>query len=212
MGGGLDVSILQVVATQTPAGRAAIAGAVLALTSAGFANAGWRKTNAITAGLFVSSLALSGHTQLHDGFMGVIHSAADGVHLLGAGAWLGGLIALGVLLTSEDPEKSARVATFSKVGYLAVAALVLSGAVNTALILPSPAALISTLYGRLLLVKLALFGGMLILALYNRLRISPALPLMTALEQLRRNAMVEQGLGALILAIVSVLGTLDPAA
>jgi putative copper resistance protein D len=214
MGGGtLTRDLLETVAAQTAIGRAAMA--TSGLSVALVAILAWGRVPVLAAAvsaLLVASLALSGHTQSHEGAQRLIHMAADAVHLMGAGAWLGGLIALGMMLRSTDEDKVRRVAAFSRVGYLAVAALVLSGVVNAALILPSPAALASTLYGRLLLAKIALFGGMLMLALYNRFRITPDLPGVAAVARLRSNALIEQGLGATILAIVSLIGTLDPAA
>jgi putative copper export protein len=52
----------------------------------------------LTAALLVSR-ALVGHTQTHDGPLCAAHIIADAVHLLAAAAWLGGLFALGCLLT-----------------------------------------------------------------------------------------------------------------
>jgi putative copper resistance protein D len=43
----------------------------------------------LTAGL-LASLAGAGHTQIEEGWKGVLHVAADAAHLLAAGAWLGG--------------------------------------------------------------------------------------------------------------------------
>jgi copper resistance protein D len=52
----------------------------------------------LLAGLLLASLALVGHTQTNDGVLWVVHMIADGAHLLAAGAWSGGLLALAYLL------------------------------------------------------------------------------------------------------------------
>jgi copper resistance protein D len=75
--------------------------------------------------------------------------------------------------------------------------------------------LFGTSYGRLLLVKIALFLIMLAIAAVNRTRLTPRLvaggtAAGPALRQLRANALVEAVIGALILLIVAMLGTLPP--
>jgi copper resistance protein D len=74
----------------------------------------------------LASLALVGHTLTHDGALGIAHVSADGAHLLAAGAWLGGLIALGRLyfvarrFPSVEHETNAAAAhvRFSGMGYV----------------------------------------------------------------------------------------------
>jgi putative copper resistance protein D len=78
-------------------------------------------------------------------------------------------------------------------------------------------ALLETDYGRLLLVKVALFFFMLSIAAVNRLWFTPQLvqeqdsaAAHDSARQLRKNSMIEAGAGAVILGIVAVLGTLSP--
>ncbi|MGB8182844.1 MAG: hypothetical protein WCF13_10775, partial [Stellaceae bacterium] len=54
---------------------------------------------ALSAALF-ASLTWAGHGAADEGTSGTIHLAADLLHLLAAGAWLGGLIPLALLLTA----------------------------------------------------------------------------------------------------------------
>jgi putative copper resistance protein D len=104
-------------------------------------------------------------------------------------------------------------------GYAAVATLIGSGLVNAWVLVDSPQKLITTPYGQLLLVKVSLFGAMLALAAQNRFRIVPTLQRwkqgsMSAeapLRVVRRNVLIEQTLGLLIVLIVGWLGTLPPA-
>ena len=171
---------------------------------------------AILSGALLASLALNGHTQIHEGGLLTVQETLDALHLLGAGAWLGGLVALAILLGTDRPDIAQKVTAFSMVGYVAVGVLVITGLVNAALILPVPSALLTTLYGKLLLAKIALFAAMLGLAMYNRLRISPAIArsetFVAGVRRLRINVFCEQTLGALVLMLVAVLGTLDPTA
>jgi copper resistance protein D len=172
----------------------------------------------------LASLAGVGHTQVEEGMHHLIHTIADGAHLLAAGAWLGGLIPLlGILIwrqqNCEEPElEIGRILMrFSGTGYLAVAVLVATGGVNSWYLVGSISALPASLYGELLLVKLGLFGLLLLLAATNRFWLLPAFEAghgnyksETSLARLRYHIIVEQVLGLLIVAIVSVLGLLAP--
>ena len=100
-------------------------------------------------------------------------------------------------------------------GYVAVALLAVTGAINTLLLVGSTRALVSTPYGRLLGLKILLFLAMVAVALFNRFRLLPRLrraaqPSAT-IAALARSVLFEQGLGFAILAVVSVLGTWPPA-
>ena len=78
----------------------------------------------------------------------------------------------------------------------------------------------TNLYGQLLIAKLVLFVLMLALAADNRYRLTPSLGLklqgaedpVAALQRLRRSIAVEAALGAAILGLVAVMGTLPPPA
>src|SRR5262245_17876792 len=181
----------------------------------------------LLAALLLVSLALVGHTNTSDGVLWVVHIGADCAHLLAAGAWFGGLLALAYLLViarrcpsaEHTARATATLARFSGMGYAAVAALIASGLVNAWVLVGSPRNLITTPYGQLLLVKLCLFAGMLALAAQNRFRLVPRLqrwkqasmPAEAPLRVVRRNVLIEQTLGVLIVLIVAWLGTLPPA-
>jgi putative copper resistance protein D len=174
--------------------------------------------------ILLLSLALTGHTQANEGVLRVIHICVDAVHLLAAGAWLGGLvqllflIVLAVRLPSTDHLNLATMALarFSGMGYLAVAVLLASGLVNAWVLLGAANHLASTPYGQALSLKLVLFLGMLGLAAHNRLRLVPALTtdvkgaVPDTLRRLRRNVAGELLLGLSVLGIVAFLGTMQP--
>lgn len=177
----------------------------------------------------LGSLAWTGHGAASEGPAGWVHLLADIAHLLAAGVWIGALFAFALLLfrrasvmTAERLVLSHRALSgFSVVGTGAVAVLVVTGAIST-WVLVGPdrlAALPTTTYGLLLLVKLALFAGMLGLAAANRFRLTPALNRgfdlsdhLAALRALRLSLLAETASAAAILALVAWLGLLEPPA
>jgi putative copper resistance protein D len=175
------------------------------------------------AAILLASLAGVGHTQVHEGVSAGVHVTADAVHLLAAGAWLGGLLPLCLFLAPDQTaqvsnDEAVRVLSrFSGMGYVAVAVLIASGSINSWFLIGSMPHLIDTSYGQLLLSKLV-FDLMLLLALSNRLWIVPAIAQSKTatgserlLARLRRQVGGELVLGLLVVGIVSVLGTLSPA-
>jgi uncharacterized membrane protein len=154
------------------------------------------------------------------GIYGDLHVTSDFLHLLAAGAWLGGLLPLALLFASARNAHettmlfAVRAATlrFSRVGIFAVGTLLTTGIVNAAMLVGSWPALLETNYGNLLLTKIGLFIVMVCVAAINRYRLTPHLPNADAMRQLARNTWVETGLGLIIIVLVSVLGILPPAA
>jgi putative copper resistance protein D len=172
------------------------------------------------ATLLIALLGWIGHAGATPGPLGRLHLAADVAHLLSAGAWLGGLPALAMLLAqarhAADPAwrafTVAATRRFSLLGIVCVGALLASGAINSWNLLAGPRDLVATDYGQLILIKIGLFAAMVAIATVNRFQLTPRLPAPAAMRALRRNSLAESGLGAAALAIVGLLGTLDPAA
>lgn len=180
---------------------------------------------AVGAGaLILASFAWTGHGASEEGLSGAIHATSDIVHLIAAGVWLGALVALAALLAASPktplPALHQALENFSGIGSVVVAALLGSGLVNSwFLVGPTHLkGLLTSPYGWLLLVKLALFGAMLVLAAANRFHLTPGLGQAlgdaagsaTATRQLRRSIALETALGAGVLALVSALGMLAP--
>jgi putative copper export protein/mono/diheme cytochrome c family protein len=141
--------------------------------------------------------------------------ACDVVHLLAAGAWLGGLVPL-LLLVRAAPPKAGAVAArwFSPMGQWCIAALVVSAAVQGWVLVASIPGLIGTAYGWLVLVKASLFGVLLGFAWVNRYRLAPAL-LRTQPERakrvLLRSLVLQSCAGVVIVVAAVVLSDLPPA-
>ncbi|MGL3211455.1 copper homeostasis membrane protein CopD [Bradyrhizobium sp. BR 1433] len=180
----------------------------------------------ILAAVFLASLAGAGHARVEEGWEGVVHVLSDAAHLLAAGAWLGGLVPLAhVLACHARPSRDAGqidpvLLRFSGMGYVAVATLVGTGLVNSWFLVGSVSNVLATPYGQVLLVKLVLFAGMVVLAVANRFWLVPAMSdarldgsegAMAWLRRLRNHVFGEQFLGAMVLLIVSLLGTMRPA-
>jgi len=173
--------------------------------------------------LLLVSLGWVGHAVEGQGVARFVHQINQMVHLLAAGLWLGGLVPLTWLLgRARSPSGAAWISVardvvprFSHMGYVAVALLAATGAINTLLLVGSVEALTGTPYGRLLSLKILLFLIMVVLALINRFRLLPRLrrePQPSApLAALARSVLFEQALGFAVLAVVSVLGTWPPA-
>ncbi len=183
----------------------------------------WRGTGALVlvtllAAVHAASLAWAGHAVMHPGATPL---AAQVLHLLAGGLWLGSLPALYHLLARAhrapspalDHAVRALLPLYSRVGYAVVSVLVLSGIGNSIFLVGSMGALLATPYGRVLLVKIALVLGMIAVALGNRLSQTPQIldrhPASAA--SFARQVVLEQGLALLILGAVSVLGLLPPA-
>lgn len=185
----------------------------------------WR-TVATAGAVITASFAWTGHAASGEGSQGLVQLAADVFHLWAAGVWIGALAGLGWLLAAArsspdfNPALHRALAGFSGVGSLAVAVLVATGLVNSWFLvgLSKLADLPFDRYGQVLLAKLAAFAVMLALAWSNRFRLTPQLGQAleagaapeAALAALRRSVRVETALAALVLALVAVLGALEP--
>ena len=231
----LPQGVVTIVLTRTRFGEVWLARFVLAMLLALclFARQRWRAQAWNWVGLALSggmlgSLAWAGHGGATPGRPGELHLVADILHLLAAGAWLGSLIPLALLLAEArriaDPDWKAlarrAVRRFSILAAASVTVLFTAGLVNTWFLAGSVPALIGTLYGRLLLAKIAIFAMMVIIGAVNLLRMEPRLApaagggraglWAVAVDHLRRNALVEAALGLIVLAIVGLLGILPP--
>jgi copper resistance protein D len=173
--------------------------------------------------LLLASLGWVGHAAAEPGGAALGHEINQSAHLLAAGIWLGGLVPLAWLVAQALRSKSQRwfmllreaLPQFSHMGYGAVAFVALTGIVNTVLLVGSFDGLTGTPYGRLLLIKIALFLLLVGVAIINRLILMPRIGregnASTGTAALLWTVSIEQLLGLAIIAVASVLGTLPPA-
>jgi copper resistance protein D len=215
-----DAGSILAVLSQTEFGHVWAIRLVLAaglVAAVAIAQPGEWTTITVLSGLLLASLALVGHAAMHTGLEGVLQRANHAIHLLAAGAWLGGLVAFVRSLSAYAHESLKRyavraMASFSFYGQFVVAALVLTGVVNIALISGHAPLPTTTPYRALLDAKIALVAVMIALALVNRYILTPRLkPGARALEILRLSSMLEVVFGTAVVALVSVFELLDPA-
>ena len=142
--------------------------------------------------------------------------AVDWLHILGATAWVGGLIGVLICLPvawrvdkaddacSMSPRLLAR---FGRFAVVASAMVVLSGAVQASLEVGSWAGLMTTTYGELVLVKIVLVAVMLLLAGLNewRGRTAVASGSGVRLSGLRRGVRAELAVGVVVLGVAAIL-------
>jgi|GEM_PF-207667 len=140
---------------------------------------------------------LSGHASTAEP-QGLMRAAVF-VHMASLLFWLGALLPLALLLRAGDRNA---LQQFSRIVPSAVAALVASGAILAIVQLGPPEADWFSGYGVLLWIKLALVALLLLLALWNRVRLTaPALAGDTV--RLRRSIVVEIGLVLTIFGVVA---------
>jgi putative copper resistance protein D len=169
----------------------------------------------------VASLAWAGHAVMHPGLS---HVLVQVIHLLAGGLWLGSLPALFHLaaLARRPSAGAARDALrrmlplYSRMGYVAVASVLVTGLLNSWFLVGSVAALFSTAFGLVLLAKIVLVLLMVAVAAANRFVFQPRIMApggdgSSSVRALWWSVGLEQILGGLVLAAVSLLGTLPPA-
>jgi copper resistance protein D len=175
-----------------------------------------RAVVAILSGFFLASLGLVGHAAMWDGAAGIIERTNQGLHLTAAGFWLGALAPLVICLGRfADPafktDAALALRRFSGLGHFAVALVLMTGVINTFMILRRAPTDFSSAYQACLAAKIVTVAAMILLALYNRYILVPRLGAPSgALAALRRNTIVEMLLGALVLALVSAFATFEP--
>lgn len=163
------------------------------------------------SGAAMASLAWTGHAAAAS----PLRLFADIAHLLAAGAWVGAVLSLWLGLRGAEPGIAARAAGFARPGAAIVVTLAGTGLFNM-LGLAQDVPLVQLAaapWAALMLAKLALFAGTLALAWRHRTRLVPALQagIAGAAARLRISMAVEALLLLGILALVAMMGQLDPA-
>ena len=184
----------------------------------------WGGLSLAVSGALLVSLAWAGHAAagIHDRDT---HLLADTLHLLLGAVWPMGLVPFALFLCYADrtgrtlPMELTVMRRFSQTSFFAVFILVTTGLVNGWFLVGSWPGLFDTVYGRLLLAKVAVTGLMIGLGAWNRfvrlpqLAVAPeAAPPYLALREnaLRRSVVAEAALAGVVLVIVGVLGMTPP--
>jgi putative copper export protein len=133
-------------------------------------------------------------------------ASLDGLHLLTAGFWIGGLALLLQLHRRKEPNILLALSLFSEWAMIAVLLLVMTGLVNGASILLGDTGTPSLVYLAVLGTKLVLVAFMLGLAAMNRFRLMPQ----GRDQMIARNAALELGAGIIVVLLAGALGQLQP--
>lgn len=177
--------------------------------------------------LFLATAAV-GHAST--GSLAGLGVASNLLHLNAVSFWLGGLtlLSLCVLPRRQIPEISAVVPAFSRFAFWAVLVILATGTYQGFREVRTVAALTATPYGKLLILKVVLYTGMVGFGAMGRrwvrsryrvpqLVLSPgpgtpaAEPEGATLKRLRRSVGAEAVLAAIVLAVTSVLVNMVPA-
>jgi len=188
------------------------AAALAAATLVGFAVPRFRSAAFILPLALAAYPALSGHAAGSERWTGAA-MAADWVHVLAAGTWMGALAIL--LAMGRDPAYGhapllRHLGAFSLLARGSVAALVLTGVFASWLHLSGVAALWGDPYGRVLALKLLLVAGLMALGAYNWRVLSPVTGTEAGNRRLLVAARWEVAVGALVLAVTAWLTGMAP--
>ncbi len=170
------------------------------------------------AGLITASFAFDGHTVSRG--PRALHALASVLHVAGAAAWAGGLIALAVVLwrRHHDGVPSYALEMVVRFSVLAMVALAVTGVAGVAMALFIDTDLLgyaSTDWGRLMILKLVLVAAAVVLGAYNHFRVLPALTAepnnFAIVAMTRQTITVEAGLvvaAAIVTAVLVAASTL----
>lgn len=172
----------------------------------------------LAAGLAqLCGMAFVGHAAMLDGWPGALQRANHALHLIACAFWVGGLPPLLLLMADARvitlrTDAIRAMMRFSRYGHLAVALVIISGIINTLIILGWPLTSFA-LYSQLLLAKSALVGLMVLIALFNRYWLVPRFRQAGAQTQQAfvRMTQLEMVLSIVVLLLVSIFATLAPA-
>jgi putative copper export protein len=156
----------------TPLGGAAQLARIAALVAAMFflpdiisgAVVGWRRILALTL-VVVIAASMVAQSNAIGGPWEVAKIAATGLHVLATCAWLGGLLALATVLIPGEKvqELDQLIPRFSRVAQLSVVTLIVTGIVHALAVAGGVYQLASSRYGLVLLIKVSIFGLMLLM-------------------------------------------------
>lgn len=168
-------------------------------------------TALVGVGLVTVSYLFDGHTVT--AAPAPIVRFANVAHVLGAGVWLGGVLLMGRTLTSRwrrgvSLDAAPIAIRFSFVAAAALTVVGLAGVALTWTILDTPSELISTAWGRLLILKLLAVGSAAAMGAYNHFIVIPMLEANRndehASDHLRQIVRIEGGILLIVVAITAV--------
>lgn len=161
----------------------------------------------VVLGIATALQGLLGHGAATD----VTTTVALGLHVVAAGLWLGALPPLlaTCLLCPEFAPAIAR--RFTPLGLACVAVLSATSILQIQALIGALPGLLGTAYGKLAIAKIALFGGLLLMAAANRFRFVPAAEATGSTRGLALSIAAETALGLATVAVAAALASEPPA-
>lgn len=206
LGGGFDAPTLGAVFSSGPGAALVlqIAGAALLLTPVADDSSGalWLASGAL---VMTGSVAFNGHASAAGAATGFVAM----IHVTAIAWWVGSLWLLRhVCKTASAVDIAAAVKRFSTHALLIVAALVAAGSGLIWTLVDFSKSPLFQAYEWMLVLKLAFVAGVLLIAAYNKFRLTPWLPThASAAESLRLTIAAEAGVIACVLVVTAVLTT-----
>ena len=149
---------------------------------------------------------------------GVPGMALTALHLLAGALWLGGLVhalRLAAAWRATSLAVHVAVSTYARTALILFVLVAVSGTLSALLLLPTAGDWTGTAYGRVLLVKLALFAAVLLAAVAARRRLMrsrpPAADAKPSGPSVGRSARIEAGLLAGLVLVTAALTSATPA-
>jgi putative copper resistance protein D len=143
-----------------------------------------------------------------------ILEVSEALHLWAAGAWLGGLVPLLLVVLVAPPADAAMAARwFSPLGQVCLVVLLLSALVQGWVLIAGVAPLTDTAYGWTAMLKLCLYVVLFGFAVLNRYRLCPALrgpEARAARSALIASLVLQAAFGVLVVLAAALLGQLRP--
>jgi copper transport protein len=167
----------------------------------------YRIVDALWALLWVGAKTLNGHA---NAFEPVIWSrVTDGIHLVGASLWAGGLLALVLIARNHKPQLHSFARTFSSVALASFAVMAITGVSLTLLYTEHIADVLETRWGQLLIAKTILVVAVVIVATVLRRHMHVAVG-ERANTSFRRWLRIDVALMAAIVAVSAVFTYSSP--
>lgn len=128
----------------------------------------WRVGAVVICAGLLRTLGMGGHVAARPDAL--VLGIADFVHVAGVSLWVGGLavLLLGVLPRKRPDELAEVVPRYSKLAFASVMAIVAGGVVLSGGLVGSWSSLVGTGYGQLLLLKIGIFGVLLVAGLASK--------------------------------------------
>jgi putative copper export protein len=164
------------------------------------------------AGVALAVQPLLGHAGAIGGAAGVQLIASETLHLLAAGAWVGGLLPL-LLAVGRLPHEMAAATcrSFTPIGLASVLLLAGTAVLQIAALMGGLPGLFGTGYGHVALLKLGLFVALVTLAALNRLVLTDRLAAAASTRlHMRVSIAAEILLGALVVIAAAFLASRTP--